>query len=100
MRVLAIGLAIAVIVFVVSGGHVLFLPLLFLPLGLFSLGHRRRRRPSYSRDPIVRAVRRRRSSQNQLLEKWLADFKRLGRARTPKMPGQQGRWRRWLRRFA
>lgn len=48
MRVLAIGLAIAVIVFVVSGGHVLFLPLLFLPLGLFSLGHRRRRQPSCS----------------------------------------------------
>ena len=48
MRVLAIGLAIAVIVFVVSGGHVVFLPLLFLPLGLFSLGHRRRRQPSYS----------------------------------------------------
>jgi hypothetical protein len=47
MRVLAIGLAIAVIVFVVSGGHVLFLPLLFLPLGLFSLGHRRRE-PGYS----------------------------------------------------
>jgi hypothetical protein len=40
MRMLAIGLAIAVIVFVVSAGHVLFLPLLFLPL--FSLGHRRR----------------------------------------------------------
>jgi hypothetical protein len=48
MRVLAIGLAIAVIVFVASGGHVLFLPLLFLPLGLFSLGHRNRRPPSYS----------------------------------------------------
>ena len=46
MRVLAIGLAIAVIVFVASGGHVLFLPLLFLPLGLFSLGHRRRQQPS------------------------------------------------------
>jgi hypothetical protein len=44
MRLLALGIAIAVIVFVVSGGHVLFLPLLFLPLGLFSLGHRRRRR--------------------------------------------------------
>jgi hypothetical protein len=44
MRLLALGLAIAVIVFVVSGGHVLFLPLLFLPLGLFSFGHRRRRR--------------------------------------------------------
>ncbi len=39
MRVLAIGLAIAVIVFVVSGGHGLFLPLLFIPLGLFSFGH-------------------------------------------------------------
>jgi hypothetical protein len=47
MRLLAIGLAIALIVFVVSGGHVLFLPLLFLPLGLFSLGHRRRRQSSY-----------------------------------------------------
>jgi hypothetical protein len=46
MRVLAIGLAIAVIVLVVSGGHVLFLPLLFLPLGLFSLGHRQRGRPN------------------------------------------------------
>jgi len=43
MRLLALGLAIAVIVFVVSGGHVLFLPLLFVPFGLFSFGHRRRR---------------------------------------------------------
>jgi hypothetical protein len=43
MRVLAIGIAIAVIVFVLTAGHVIFLPLLFLPLGLFSLGHRRRR---------------------------------------------------------
>jgi hypothetical protein len=49
MRALAIGLAIAVIVFVVSGGHVLFLPLLFFPLGLFALGYRRWRQPSYSR---------------------------------------------------
>ena len=57
MRVLAIGLAIAVIVFVVSGGHVLFLPLLFLPLGLFSLGHRRRRQPSSFRArPIVAVI--------------------------------------------
>jgi hypothetical protein len=44
MRTLAIGLAIAVVVFVISGGHVLFLPLLFLPLGLFTFGHRRRTR--------------------------------------------------------
>jgi hypothetical protein len=44
MRLLALGLAIAVIVFVISGGHIFFLPLLFLPLGLFSFGHRRRRR--------------------------------------------------------
>lgn len=47
MRLLAIGLAVAVIVFVLTAGHVIFLPLLFLPLGLFSLGHRRQsRRPS------------------------------------------------------
>jgi hypothetical protein len=43
MRLLALGLAIALIVFVVSGGHLIFLPLLFLPIGLFSLGRRRRR---------------------------------------------------------
>jgi hypothetical protein len=42
MRVLAIGIAIAVLVFVVSGGH-FFLSLLFLPRGLFSFGHRRQR---------------------------------------------------------
>jgi hypothetical protein len=42
MRLLALGLAIAIIVFIVSGGHIIFLPLLFLPLGLFSLGRRRR----------------------------------------------------------
>jgi hypothetical protein len=45
VRILAIGLGIAVIVFALTAGHVLFLPLLFLPLGLFSLGHRRRREP-------------------------------------------------------
>ena len=43
MRALAVGIAIAVIVWIVSGGHILFLPLLFIPLGLFSFGHRRRR---------------------------------------------------------
>lgn len=45
MRLLAIGLAIAVLVFLLTAGHVIFLPLLFLPLGLFSLGHRRRQQP-------------------------------------------------------
>jgi hypothetical protein len=44
LRALAIGLAIALAVFVVTGGHVFFLPLLFLPLGLFSVGHRENRR--------------------------------------------------------
>ncbi len=48
MRFLAIGLAIAIIVFVVTGGHVIFLPLLFLPLGLFGFGHRRRERSRWS----------------------------------------------------
>jgi hypothetical protein len=39
---LAIGLAIGIVVFVVSGGHILFLPLLFIPIGLLGFGHRRR----------------------------------------------------------
>jgi ABC-type polysaccharide/polyol phosphate export permease len=39
---LAVGLAVAIVVFVISGGHVLFLPLLFLPLGIFTFGGRRR----------------------------------------------------------
>ena len=43
MRALAVGLAIALIVFVLSGGHFFFLPLLFIPFGLFSFGHRRQR---------------------------------------------------------
>jgi hypothetical protein len=42
VRLLALGLGIAVMVFVVTAGHVVFLPLLFVPLGLFSFGHRRR----------------------------------------------------------
>jgi hypothetical protein len=46
VRFLALGLAVALIVFVLSSGHVLFLPLLLLPFGLFSIGHRRRRRPT------------------------------------------------------
>jgi hypothetical protein len=49
MRLLAIGIAIAVIVFVVTGGHVLFLPLLFVSFGMFGLGHRRRRRSGWFR---------------------------------------------------
>jgi hypothetical protein len=32
------------VVFAVTGGHVFFLPLLFLPLGLFGFGHHRNRR--------------------------------------------------------
>jgi hypothetical protein len=42
VRALGIGLGIALLVFVLTGGHFIFLPLLFLPLGLFSFGHRRR----------------------------------------------------------
>jgi hypothetical protein len=42
LLVLLAGLAIAVLVYVLSGGHVFFLPLiLLLPLGLFA-GRRRR----------------------------------------------------------
>jgi hypothetical protein len=47
VRALAIGLGIAVLIFVLTSGHVLFLPLLFLPFGLFSMGHRRQRRSSF-----------------------------------------------------
>ena len=46
MRALAIGIAVAVVVFALTGGHFVFLPLLFLPLGLFSLGRRKQRRDS------------------------------------------------------
>lgn len=42
MRALAIGLGIAVLVGVLTGGHVFFLSLLFIPLGLSSFGHQRR----------------------------------------------------------
>jgi hypothetical protein len=44
LRTLAIGIAIAVIVFAATGGHVFFIPLLFIPLGLFSFGRRQNRR--------------------------------------------------------
>ena len=42
MRWLLIGLMIAVAVYAISGGHLLFLPLLFLPLGGIFGGRRRR----------------------------------------------------------
>lgn len=43
MRFALVGLILAAAIFAVSGGHILFLPLLFvLPLGGL-LGHRRRR---------------------------------------------------------
>jgi hypothetical protein len=41
MRLLGVSLAIAVIVFVVTAGHVIFLPFLILPLGLLGFGQRR-----------------------------------------------------------
>jgi hypothetical protein len=45
LLLLLAGLAVAAVVFAATGGHVLFLPFLFvLPLGLFSLGRRRDRR--------------------------------------------------------
>jgi hypothetical protein len=55
MRLLAIGLAIALIVFALTAGHVIFLPLLFVPFGLFSFGQRRRResRPALRRGEEV-----------------------------------------------
>ena len=37
MRALAIGLAVAAILLLVTGGRLLFIPLLFVPLGLFTL---------------------------------------------------------------
>jgi hypothetical protein len=44
MRLVVFGLLIAALVFAVSGGHLLFLPLFFLlPMGGL-LSHRRRRR--------------------------------------------------------
>jgi hypothetical protein len=44
---LAVGLAVAILVYALSGGHLLFLPLLFLPIGLFSFGRRRRSRSDW-----------------------------------------------------
>jgi hypothetical protein len=39
---IAIGLAVAIVVYVATGGHVLFLPLLFIPLCFFAFGRRGR----------------------------------------------------------
>ena len=44
IRALALGLAVALLIFLVTAGHVIFLPFLCLPLGVFSFGHRRRHR--------------------------------------------------------
>jgi Flp pilus assembly protein TadB len=41
MRVLGLCVAVAAVVFLVTGGRVLFLPLVILPLGLLSFGRRR-----------------------------------------------------------
>jgi hypothetical protein len=44
MRFIILGLIVAALVFLLSGGHVVFLPLFFvLPLGGLFLGGRRRR---------------------------------------------------------
>ena len=42
MRALAIGLAVAAIIFLVTGGRLILIPLLFLPLGVFTLRRGRR----------------------------------------------------------
>lgn len=47
LRGLAIAVAVALVVFAVTGGHVFFLPLLFFPIGLFGFGHRRNRRSRF-----------------------------------------------------
>ena len=44
MRVLGVSVAIAVIVFLATAGHVLFLPLLVLPFGLLGMGRGARTR--------------------------------------------------------
>jgi hypothetical protein len=44
MRAVLIGVVIAAIIFAVTGGHLFFLPLLFIPLGVFSLRRLQRHR--------------------------------------------------------
>jgi hypothetical protein len=41
---IALGIAVAIAVWVATGGHVFFLPLLVVPLGLIGLGRSRQRR--------------------------------------------------------
>jgi hypothetical protein len=48
MRALAIGLALAAVLFLVTGGHFILIPLL-LPLGLFTLRRRRHSLPAVRR---------------------------------------------------
>ena len=43
MRFFAFAVGIAALVFLVSGGHLFFVPLLILPFGLFALPRRKRR---------------------------------------------------------
>jgi hypothetical protein len=47
LRGIAIAIAVALVIFAVTGGHVLFLPFLFFPIGLFGFGHRRNRRSRF-----------------------------------------------------
>jgi hypothetical protein len=49
VRALGIGLAIGLLIFAISGGHLIFLPLLFVPFGLFRIGQGRRRRNVFVR---------------------------------------------------
>jgi uncharacterized membrane protein YccC len=52
MGALLAGVVIALVVYLATGGHVIFLPLFFLlPLGLFALGGRRRRTRGWRRFP-------------------------------------------------
>jgi hypothetical protein len=45
MRVLGVSFVIAAIVFLATAGHVLFLPLLIVPLGFLTFGRRTRGYP-------------------------------------------------------
>ena len=64
VRMLAIGLAVGVLVFVITRGHFFFLPLLLIPFGLFRFGGTRHRRddlgPRSPLQPVKRALPRRR----------------------------------------